>query len=750
MSDSAPMGYFATLLAEARRRHVFRVAGVYADVAFGVLQTADIVAPTLGLPEATISYLLTAIAIGFPLALALTWLVDMTPEGIRITPGLNHSEQRQLAPGRVIDVVILVVALAVGFLYLERFTGSDEGMQPDIVAQPSPVIDVTPSIAVLPFENLSTSEENAFFAAGVHEDILNNLAQIRDLIVISRTSTLGYGGVDKPPIPQIAQELNATHVLEGSVRRAGDRIRVTVQLIEAASDKHLWSNTYDRRLEDVFAMQDEIADEIADKLSVRFELLREGNPTRSLEAYELFLQARNLASTNESEDVQNALTLYQQALAIDPDYADAWAGFSIAISDMDFVGTVFEDPRAEALDAAEKALELNEDSWIANFAMGMYMGSFRVERFADADRYFQKAILLNPGDATLRLEYGQTLWQMGRYEETAEQLLEGYQRSPLSAEGNIARARIASMQYDVASVQRYAAKALSIRDDRSQLQFDAGVSYWSIGDIERAAHHFYRAVEIDETYTPAMAFLAEEIFTLLGDYVTAEYWLDRAGEVDPWNSQYLWRRANNLSNQERYDEYERLIRTWYEREPDNAQARRYMGYIPNMRSVEAQSREDTQAMLEYRQQALALQLDYIRPDESFVDVQVWNVWTFLSSGLTAKILGDDELALDMFRRVVAFNEAAPEGSRAYGQLAVAYAGMHEPVKSIEALNEYYNRGAYSVQGLKIYHVLDDKFDAYGGIHRDLAFVDVVARLRERNDQILANLRRELSELFPPD
>ena len=228
MSDSAPMGYFGTLLAEAHRRHVFRVAGVYAAVAFGVLQTADIVAPTLGFPEETISYLLTFIAVGFPLALVVTWLVDLTPDGVRLTPGLNQSEQRQLAPGRIIDVVILGVALAVGFLYLERFSGADVGLQPAEVAQPvspSPVVSSIPSIAVLPFENLSTSEENAFFAAGIHEDILNNLAQIRELIVISRTSTLAYGGADKPPIPQIAQELNATHVLEGSVRRRGSHSR---------------------------------------------------------------------------------------------------------------------------------------------------------------------------------------------------------------------------------------------------------------------------------------------------------------------------------------------------------------------------------------------------------------------------------------------------------------------------------------------------------------------------------------------
>ena len=208
-----------------------------------------------------------------------------------------------------------------------------------------------------------------------------------------------------------------------------------MQLIEAVSDKHLWSNTYDRRLADVFAIQDEIADEIAGKLSVQFELLSQGNPTDSLEAYELFLQARELAKTKESRDVQRALAFYQEAIALDPDYADAWAGLSIAISDKDFIGTGLSDPRSEALEAAEKALELNPESWIANYAMGEYMGSFRVERFADAGQYYRKAISLNPSDSELRIDYGGALWQQGRVQEMAVQFMEGYRRSPLSARG---------------------------------------------------------------------------------------------------------------------------------------------------------------------------------------------------------------------------------------------------------------------------------------------------------------------------
>ena len=270
----------SSLIAEARRRHVFRATGLYAAAAFVLLQLADILMPAFGLSEGDISYLLTAIAAGFPLVLVITWLVDITPEGIKLTPMLAPGERTKLAPGRLVDFAIVFVAIGVGFLYLERFLSNDAAEVASPVPDKPISVPVTgieqealePSVAVLPFDNLSTTEENAIFAAGVHEDILNHLSRNAELMVTSRKSTLGYADKDVP-IAQIAGELGVNYIMEGSVRRAAGRVKITIQLIEAASDKHLWSETYDRELNDIFAVQDEVAEQVAEKLRVQFDLL---------------------------------------------------------------------------------------------------------------------------------------------------------------------------------------------------------------------------------------------------------------------------------------------------------------------------------------------------------------------------------------------------------------------------------------------------------------------------------------------
>lgn len=348
------------LIAEARRRHVFRAAALYAAGAFVILQLADILLPAFGTSEAVISYLLVAIAAGFPFALILTWIVDITPEGIKVTSPLPEGQKAHLGPARVVDIAIVLIAVGVGYLYLERFVG--DASTSDTLSSQAPSSDdgapteLEPSIAVLPFDNLSTSEENAVFAAGIHEDILNYLSRNPALIVTSRKSTLAYQDQDIS-MAQIGQELNVNYLMEGSIRRSGNNIRVTVQLIEAGTDKHLWSETYDRELIDVFSVSDDVAQQVAEKLRVQFELFDEGRPTDNLRAYELFIEARELYGRYNAIDTRLAVTRYREALQQDPDYANAWAGLALAAS-----APESNEDLEEARNAAEEALRRVPDS----------------------------------------------------------------------------------------------------------------------------------------------------------------------------------------------------------------------------------------------------------------------------------------------------------------------------------------------------------------------------------------------------
>ncbi|MCZ6868321.1 MAG: adenylyl cyclase, partial [Gammaproteobacteria bacterium] len=245
-------------LAEIQHRRVFRVAALYVVTAWVVLQVGDVIVEPLDLPEWTQRLVVTLAMLGFPIVIVLAWLFDVTPEGV-VTGGADDVRP---TTGRGLDIALVAIAVAlVGFSFLREPTVAP--VVPVITERP-PEIEGAParSIAVLPFDNLSALEENAFFAAGIHEDILAHLAQIEALTVISRTSVLRYDETDMA-LTEIAAELGVANILEGSVRRAGDRVRITVQLIEAATDTHLWAETYDRDLTDVFAIQTDVAKRIA-------------------------------------------------------------------------------------------------------------------------------------------------------------------------------------------------------------------------------------------------------------------------------------------------------------------------------------------------------------------------------------------------------------------------------------------------------------------------------------------------------
>jgi TolB-like protein/cytochrome c-type biogenesis protein CcmH/NrfG len=353
-----PRNFFA----ELKRRNVYKVAVAYAIVGWLLVQVATQVFPFLEIPNWVVRLVIVLVAIGFPIALVIAWAFELTPEGLKRTEDADSFDSRsgQVLPAQArnkshawIYIVVVGAFLSVGLFMLGRYTSSRG------VASPARA-SLEKSIAVLPFENLSEEKANAYFADGIQEEILTRLAKIADLKVISRTSTQQYQS--KPGnLSEIAKQLGVAHILEGSVQKAGDQVRVNVQLIDAQTDAHLWADTYDRKLTDIFGVESEIAKSIAESLRAKLTGVEEQalaiKPTANPEAYDAYL--RGLAAEGQQLHsvyaLEEAVRFYEQAVQLDPAFALAWSRLSRA--DFDLYSSP-NDPTASRRDAAKRALDV--------------------------------------------------------------------------------------------------------------------------------------------------------------------------------------------------------------------------------------------------------------------------------------------------------------------------------------------------------------------------------------------------------
>jgi adenylate cyclase len=319
-----------TLIAELKRRNVFRVAFAYIIVAWLTIQVIDVLVPMLSLPDTLGRALILVLIVGFPIALLLAWAFELTPEGLKKEGDVDRSQSVTSNTGRKLDrMTIVVLVLAVAAFAVDKFVLVPDVAVPDaaIANVDLPPQDTERSIAVLPFVNMSGNVENEYFSDGLTETLLHMLAQIPDLKVAARTSSFAFKG-DDSDIRTIAAALGVAHVLEGSVQRAGDRVRITAQLIRASDGFHVWSENYDRTLDDIFGIQDEIAEEVGGALSL--SLLGNDHTiaaadliTESVDAYDVYLQALAAQRTGSYDGLDTAEELLRDALVIDPDFLDA-------------------------------------------------------------------------------------------------------------------------------------------------------------------------------------------------------------------------------------------------------------------------------------------------------------------------------------------------------------------------------------------------------------------------------------------
>lgn len=427
-----------SIFSELKRRKVFRVGAAYLVVAWLVIQVADILAPQLRLPDWAPRFVTLVVLLGFPLALVLAWIFDVTPEGIRrdATPFGNKA---------AVAVGVVMVAVIGGWTWT-RWRGAD-GAEPR-----------ERSVAVLPFLNMSGDPNQEYFSDGISEEILNVLARTPNLRVAARTSSFAFKG-QNVEVPEIAETLHVGMVLEGSVRQQGEEVRITAQLIDAAGF-HVWSDTYDRDLRNIFAVQDEIAAAIAKELQVRVA----GGAARpdsaapvDPRAYDLYLKGLALWQTRSAENLLAAVDTLERAVRIEPDFARAWAGLALVYAVIpDYTGRVsFADAHRLGQDAGETALALDPSLPEAFAALGSIAAASR--RQASALRLLHRATVLNPSLATAWQWMGALLTFTGRLDEGLDALERARTLDPRSdiVADNFAFSLLAAERYqDVIAVCR--------------------------------------------------------------------------------------------------------------------------------------------------------------------------------------------------------------------------------------------------------------------------------------------------------
>ena len=401
---------------EVKRRKVYRVAAAYAVVAGGTIQLASAVFPAWELPSWALRLVIIVLLIGFPISLILAWALEVTPEGIRATPSAPATPRRRRNIVALVAAGIIVSAAA-GFFLLPRASARK----------------MDKSIAVLPFENFSDDKENAFFADGIQDDILTNLSKISDLKVISRTSVMPYRGKQQS-VREIGKALGVSAILEGSVRKAGNRVRVNVQLINAVNDEHIWSDVYDRDLTDVFAIQTDLAKKIAQELRAKLspsekeQMTRK--PTENGEAYLAFVQAHNFHQDMEDfPRLKQAEQLYERALQLDPNFALAAASYSRLQS---WVYHTFEptaDRREKSRALADRALQLQPDLPEGHLALGFsfYYGDRDYDRALAEFALAQKGL---PNEGEVYLAIGAIQRRQGKWDESNANLEKGIDLCP--------------------------------------------------------------------------------------------------------------------------------------------------------------------------------------------------------------------------------------------------------------------------------------------------------------------------------
>jgi TolB-like protein/Tfp pilus assembly protein PilF len=643
---------------EVKRRKVYRVAVAYIIAAGGIIQLGSAAFPAWELPNWALRLVIVLLLVGFPIALVLAWAFDVTSQGIRATPGVAVPRTHRRRNVIMLVATGVIVSAIAGFFLLPRISFARK---------------IDKSIAVLPFENLSDNKENAYFADGIQDDVLTNLSKIGDLKVISRTSVMPYRG-KASNVREIGKALGVGAILEGSVRRIGNRVRVNVQLICTDTDEHLWAEDYDRDLTDVFAIQTDLAQQIVRELQAKLSPMEkaqiERKPTENGEAYLAFVQAHNLSGAKESlEKLRQSEQLYQRAIGLDPNFALAIARYSQLESWIIHDLERTPERREKARTLAERAVQLQPDLPEAHLALGFsyYYGDNNYEA---ALREFEIAQRGLPNESEVYLAIGAIQRRQGKWAESTANLEKAVNLNPK----------------DTWPLQ--------------QLTFN----YWMLRDFDKANNTIDRALALDPTALGPLEVKSRLAISEKGDFSVAEKALEvlnSTGMTDEQKLKAVSARADVFFLERKYREGLQAAESLPDEQLANFPGGLWSKYYYSGFARRALQDEPGARAAFLKAKSAAEEQVKRSPDDAKLHMQLAKVLAQL---------GEKDAALAEAQRA---SELQPEsrdaldGPHITEDVAQVHAILGDNSRAIEILDGLLNRPSYlTVQGLRVNPVWD--------------------------------------------